>query len=75
MHAQDARGLPVTAQSTAEIAAVDFFVARLARIDRGAEAILEAARSFPETPMIQLCAAAFCLYGQSPASEKAAART
>ena len=73
MHAQDARGLPMTAQSAAEIAALDFFVARLARIDRGADAILEAARSFPETPMIQLGAAAFCLYGQSPASEKAAA--
>ena len=73
MTAQDGRGLPVTARSAAEIAALDYFVARLARIDRGAEAILEAARIFPETPMVQLCAAAFCLFGQTPASEKAAA--
>jgi len=73
MERQDGRGLPVTAHSDAEIAALDVFIARLARIDRGAEAILEAARCFPESPMVQLCAAVFCLFGQTPGAEQAAA--
>ena len=69
----DARGLPMTAGSDAELASVNWFIARLARSDRGAEAILEDAKTFPGSPMIQLCAAAFCLYGQTAASDAAAA--
>ena len=49
---RDARGLPITAQSDAEVASIDRFTTRLARIDRGAEAILEDAKSFPGSPMI-----------------------
>ena len=48
----DARGLPTSAQSDAELASIDWFTARLARIDRGAEAILEDAKSYPGSPMI-----------------------
>ena len=69
----DRRGLPITAQSDAEIASIDWFTARLARIDRGAEAILEDAKSFPGSPMIQLAAASFCLFGQTTAADQAAA--
>lgn len=72
MTMSDARGLLVTAQGEAELAAIDSFVARMLRIDRGAEAILEDARSFPDTPMVQLAAAAFCLFGQAPAADAAA---
>jgi tetratricopeptide (TPR) repeat protein len=69
---RDARGLPMTAQSDAEVASIDWFTTRLARIDRGAEAILEDAKSFPGSPMIQLAAAAFCLFGQTAAADDAA---
>jgi tetratricopeptide (TPR) repeat protein len=69
----DARGLPMTAASDAEVASVDWFTARLARIDRGAEAILDDAKTFPGSPMVQLGAAAFCLFGQTGASDQAAA--
>jgi hypothetical protein len=69
----DARGLPVTAHCDAEIASIDWFTRRLARIDRGAEAIIEDAKSFPGSPMIQLAAASFCLFGQTRAADKAAA--
>ncbi|MGA8410747.1 MAG: hypothetical protein WB756_03230 [Xanthobacteraceae bacterium] len=62
---RDARGLPITAQSDAEVASIDWFTTRLARIDRGAEAILEDAKSFSGSPMIQLGAASFCLFGQT----------
>ena len=67
----DARGLPVTAGSAAEIASVDCFIGHLLRIDRGAESILEDAKTFPETPLVQLCAAAFCLYGQTRTADQA----
>ena len=70
---RDARGLPITAQSDAEVASIDWFTTRLARIDRGAEAILEDAKSFPGSPMIQLGAASFCLFGQTTAADQAAA--
>jgi tetratricopeptide (TPR) repeat protein len=67
----DARGLPLTAGSAAEIASVDCFTGRLLRIDRGAESILEDTKTFPETPLVQLCAAAFCLYGQTRTADQA----
>ena len=69
----DARGLPVTTHSDAELASIDWFTRRLARIDRGAEAILEDAKSFPGSPMIQLAAASFCLFGQTRAADAAVA--
>jgi hypothetical protein len=69
----DARGLPVTAHSDAELASIDWFTRRVARIDRGAEAIIEDAKSFPGSPMIQLAAASFCLFGQTRAADAAAA--
>jgi hypothetical protein len=69
----DARGLPVTTHSDAELVSIDWFTRRLARIDRGAEAILEDARPFPGSPMIQLAAASFCLFGQTRAADAAAA--
>ena len=68
----DARGLPTSAQSDAELASIDWFTARLARIDRGAEAILEDAKSYPGSAMIQLGAASFCLFGQTRAADEAA---
>ena len=67
----DARGLPVTAGSASEIASIDCFIARVLRIDRGAESILEDAKTFPETPLVQLCAAAFCLFAQTHPSDMA----
>ena len=72
MNIEDNRGLPVTTESRAALAAIDFFTARLARIDRGAEAILEAVKIFPATPMIPLAAAAFCLFGQTRDADTAA---
>jgi tetratricopeptide (TPR) repeat protein len=68
----DGRGVPVTTRTDAELASIDSFTARLLRLDRGAEAILEDARSFPDSPMVQLSAAAFCLLGQTHASDAAA---
>jgi len=71
---KDARGLDVTANDAAAVAAADDFAARLLRLDQGAEAILDAAKRFPETPIIQLYAATFWLYGQTDgALENAAA--
>jgi hypothetical protein len=67
----DVRGLPVTAGSASEIASVDGFIGHLLRMDRGAESILEDAKTFPETPLVQLCAAAFCLFGQTRAADHA----
>jgi tetratricopeptide (TPR) repeat protein len=62
---RDARGLDVTANDAAAVAAADDFAARLLRLDQGAEAILDAAKRFPETPIVQLYAATFWLYGQT----------
>ena len=67
----DVRGLPVTAGSASEIASVDGFIGHLLRMDRGAESILEDAKTFPETPLVQLCAAAFCLFGQTRTADQA----
>src|SRR5499433_4628631 len=62
---KDARGLDVTANDAAAVAAADDFAARLLRLDQGVEAILDAAKRFPETPIVQLYAATFWLYGQT----------
>jgi len=52
--------------------AVQDFRRRLLRFDAGAEAILPAAEEFPEDPMVQLCAAALHLYGQTDENNLAA---
>ena len=62
---KDARGLDVTTDDAAAVTAADDFAARLLRLDQGVEAILEAAKRWPATPIIQLYAAAFWLYGQT----------
>src|SRR5262249_47841450 len=62
---KDARGLDVTGSDPAAVAAADDFAARLLRLDQGVEAILDAAKRWPDTPIVQLYAAAFWLYGQT----------
>ena len=62
---KDARGLDVSTDDAAAVTAADDFAARLLRLDQGVEAILEAAKRWPATPIVQLYAAAFWLYGQT----------
>src|SRR5215831_5115514 len=62
---KNARGLDVTGNDAAAVAAADDFAARLLRLDQGVEAILDAAKRWPDTPIVQLYAAAFWLYGQT----------
>ena len=62
---KDARGLDVTGNDAAAVAAAGDFAARLLRLDQGVEAILDAAKRWPDTPIVQLYAAAFWLYGQT----------
>ena len=62
---KDARGLEVTANHPDAVAAADDFTARLLRLDQGVEAILDAAKRWPQTPILRLYAAAFWLYGQT----------
>lgn len=62
---KDARGLKVTASHIDAVAAADDFTARLLRVDQGAEAVLDAATRWPQTPILRLYAAAFWLYGQT----------
>jgi hypothetical protein len=68
----DARGNPVSNVSPQALDAINDFTARLIRIDQGAEAILEAAERWPDTPMIRLCASAFILCGQTDDALRAA---
>ena len=62
---RDARGLEVTAGGAGEVAAADDFAARLLRLDQGVEAILDAVKHWPHTPILELYTAAFWLYGQT----------
>jgi hypothetical protein len=62
---KDARGLDVTSDDADVVAAADDFAARLLRLDQGAEAILDAAKRWPQTPIVRLYTAAFWLYGQT----------
>src|SRR5262249_53009730 len=62
---RDARGLEATADHADAVAAADDLVARLLRLDQGVEAILDAAKRWPQTPILQLYCAAFWLYGQT----------
>src|SRR5262249_32748441 len=70
---KDARGLDVTADDAAAVAAADDFAARLLRLDQGVEAILDAAKRWPDTPIVQLYAAPFWLYGQTDSALETAA--
>jgi tetratricopeptide (TPR) repeat protein len=70
---KDARGLDVSDNDPAAVAAADDFAARLLRLDQGVEGILEAAKRWPDTPIIQLYAAAFWLYGQTDGARETAA--
>ena len=70
---KDARGLDVTTHEPAAVAAADDFAARLLRLDQGTEGILEAAKLWPDTPIVQLYAAAFWLYGQTDSARETAA--
>ena len=70
---KDARGLDVTSNDTAAVAAADDFAARLLRLDQGVEAILDAAKRWPDTPIVQLYAATFWLYGQTDGALETAA--
>ena len=70
---KDARGLDVTTDDAAAVGAADDFAARLLRLDRGVEAILDAAKRFPETSIVQLYAATFWLYGQTGGALETAA--
>ena len=70
---KDARGLDVTTDDAAAVGAADDFAARLLRLDRGVEAILDAAKRFPETSIVQLYAASFWLYGQTGGALETAA--
>jgi len=71
---KDARGLDVTTDDAAAVTAADDFAARLLRLDQGVEAILEAAKRWPATPIVQLYAAAFWLYGQTEDARANAAK-
>src|SRR5262245_39750746 len=62
---KDARGLDVTADHADAVAAADDFAARLLRLDQGVEAVLDAVKRWPQTPILALYAAAFWLYGQT----------
>ena len=55
---KDARGLDVTSDDATAVAAADDFAARLLRLDQGVEAILDAVKRWPATPIVQLYAAA-----------------
>ena len=70
---KDARGLDVTTDDATAVAAADDFAARLLRLDQGVEAILDAAKRWPDTPIVQLCAATFWLYGQTGGALETAA--
>src|SRR5262249_58837470 len=62
---KDSRGLDVTGNDAAAVAAADDFAAPLLRLDQGVEAILDAAKRWPDTPIVQLYAASFWLYDQT----------
>lgn len=62
---KDARGLDLSTNDPAAVAAADDFAARLLRLDQGVENIIEAAKRWPDSAIIQLYAAAFWLYGQT----------
>jgi tetratricopeptide (TPR) repeat protein len=70
---KDARGLDVTSDDATAVAAAGDFAARLLRLDQGVEAILDAAKRWPDAPIVQLYAATFWLYGQTDGALETAA--
>ena len=70
---KDARDLDVTTDDATAVAAADDFAARLLRLDQGVEAILDAAKRWPDTAIVQLYAATFWLYGQTDGALETAA--
>ena len=70
---KDARGLDVTTDDATAVAAADDFAARLLRLDQDVEAILDAAKRWPDTAIVQLYAATFWLYGQTDGALETAA--
>jgi len=70
---KDARGLDVTSDDATAVAAAGDFAARLLRLDQGVEAILDVAKHWPDTPIVQLYAATFWLYGQTDGALETAA--
>ena len=63
----DSRGLGVTAESDAEIYAINHFADQLLSLGPDSAAILESAAAFPDCAMIQAYAASIYVYAQSPA--------
>src|ERR1700741_4025560 len=62
---RDARGLDVTGDNATAVAAADDFAARLLRLDHGVEAIVDAAKPWPQPPIVELSAATSWPYGQT----------
>ncbi|MGE0418568.1 MAG: hypothetical protein AB7O80_17340 [Acetobacteraceae bacterium] len=69
----DSLGLPVAHATDTALAVIDRFTHRLLRLAPGVEAILDDVPACPDTPMVRLLAAALCLFGQTGASDAAAA--
>jgi tetratricopeptide repeat protein len=65
----DCRGLEVSCEGEADLAATEDFSRRLLRLATGTDAVLAAADRFPETPLLQLQAAAAHLFGQTAADD------
>src|SRR5262245_13336537 len=71
--ATDARGLEVGTGDAGVVSAVDHFVARLVRIDRGAERLLDVVAANPDLPLLRIYAASLLLFAQTEADRAAAA--
>lgn len=71
--ATDARGLEVGTGDAGLIAALDDFVARLVRIDQGAERLLDVAAANPDLPLARIYAASLFLFAQTEAARATAA--
>lgn len=67
------RGLEVSTDDVAAIAAIDTFTDRLVGLDLGAEVVLDAAATFADVASLHLDAAMFGLYGQTTEASALAA--
>ena len=70
----DARGLTVTCDAAAELAAIDDFAHRILRLTAGAEIVLVAAEMHADVPMLALDAAALYLFALTSEGDRAAAQ-
>jgi tetratricopeptide (TPR) repeat protein len=68
----DARGLAVTADSDAEVHAIDHYADQLLSLGADSGAILDAAAAFTDCAMVQAYAASTYVYAQSPAQASGA---